>query len=1094
MFFPFVKKTESVEGVLSIHVTCIKTLRSSLLCFSFLTALSLAPTLAQAKELAAAERLSLARSFVEKMKSGFEVFSSPGVNQDQKAREGLNVLPEGELLLFEMNITEDRLTLSGNILAEYTQNRLILSMRDFLQMMDFPIKFDDSGQSASGWYINEEQLFSLSVENNEVETAQGIFSLSDYVAVRDGDIFVPVGEIEDWFGIRLHVKTDELRIGIDSEQLFPVQERLRRQEREFKRNVVPPVRYDQVAKEYEAFTPPYVDFSTNNSFRRDGTTDAQTKRASFTLRSAGDFLGGTLKSNINGDNQGGVDNARFNYSKTSLEPELLGPLKARTYELGDVVATRLPLTGGAGIEAGMRVTNRDPLNGTIFPTTQITGDARPGWDVELYREGVLVDFKTVDEQGFYSFDDVRLFLGDNSFKLVLYGLQGQVEERLLEVPVNTDQLTNRGGVYDVSITGSDSEILDLTDTSTGSFIDNPDEDEPHIVARYERAVGDKSAVGIGFRSRSEDGVRNNYLQGSFSTAYGPSLFNLDTAINDEGHGAAEGTWRRNFGEGHELRSSLLLATDDYAPESSSGDNVVVQGRVNLTGPFTSLGEKSRYSVFSNFRQSTGGSDSYSAGLTSTNRIGKTSLNQNLRFQRDRFRKESTDRFSGSTFLSRYVGGNNFRFVADYEIEPERELDTLRASVTRVISSGLDGIFEFRRDIEEKFNTATLGVNWQNEHIRVSPQVGYDTDGTLTARLSTTTAFVPDRRGGFDFVSRSVTELGGVSAFVFVDQNGNGVFDEGELPVENAKVNAVQGVQSAISDADGIALISQLRENQLTDLVLEPESLEDPFWVPAQDNVSVRPRPGYVAKLNFPVVNAGEIDGFVHAQLPDGERFRLRGVSLKLYDVNGIEQKVTKSGADGFYLFSLVKPGKYYLMVDGDTLPRAVLPLKPQLVEIGYEGTIVYGKDITLNTIGSGKDENVASMNIAILKDLEKYLADQNVPNSDLVPEGEFVLNLGAYKSRLMMALKWYLLKSRYASITEGFESLVPLSQSYASIETGKHQLRADFEGQSFDDAYDRCAALAARGFYCAIEVLPSALDRLGLLSHDGGETVPEDKI
>ena len=101
-----------------------------------------------------------------------------------------------------------------------------------------------------------------------------------------------------------------------------------------------------------------------------------------------------------------------------------------------------------------------------------------------------------------------------------------------------------------------------------------------------------------------------------------------------------------------------------------------------------------------------------------------------------------------------------------------------------------------------------------------------------------------------------------------------------------------------------------------------------------------------------------------------------------------------------------------------------------------------------------------------------------------------ILNLGSYKSRLMMAVKWYLLKSRYANIMRDMDSLVPPAESYASAETGEHTLRAAVGGQSFDDAYKRCTALSARGFSCAVEILPGALS--GMLEKTA--MVSEDKI
>ena len=447
------------------------------------------------------DRVSLAKSFVEKMKSGFEraeEFLSLDVD-DEEVLEQLNTLPEGEPLLFQVKLEESGVVIVGSILTEYREGKLLASLYDFIDTLAFPIKIADDGLSAQGWYIKEDQPFTLDMNSREVSTPVGVFSFSDDVAARDGDIFIPLDELGSWFDVEARVNTASLFLTLNSAQELPLEARLNRRKRNIIKNERPPVRFEQVAKEYEIATLPAVDISTNSSFSRNAEREQRNSSTNYNIRTSGDFLRGTLEANLQGNREGGLNSARFNYSKTSLEPELLGGLKARQYEVGDIVGTRLPLTGASAQEIGARVTNRDPLLSTIFPTTQITGDATPGWDVELYRDGSLIDFRAIGDDGFYNFEDVRLFRGENSFKLIFYGLQGQVEERLLEVPVNADQLDGRGGVYDISVTAAESRILDLNDLNAN--VDNPDENEPHLVARYEVPIGDQSAVGIGIRSR-----------------------------------------------------------------------------------------------------------------------------------------------------------------------------------------------------------------------------------------------------------------------------------------------------------------------------------------------------------------------------------------------------------------------------------------------------------------------------------------------------------------------------------------------------------------------------------------------------------------
>ena len=52
----------------------------------------------------------------------------------------------------------------------------------------------------------------------------------------------------------------------------------------------------------------------------------------------------------------------------------------------------------------------------------------PGWEVELYRNGTLIEFATVGSDGRYFFPDEENPFGENTFVAKLFGPQGQIHE------------------------------------------------------------------------------------------------------------------------------------------------------------------------------------------------------------------------------------------------------------------------------------------------------------------------------------------------------------------------------------------------------------------------------------------------------------------------------------------------------------------------------------------------------------------------------------------------------------------------------------------------------------------------------------------
>ena len=106
---------------------------------------------------------------------------------------------------------------------------------------------------------------------------------------------------------------------------------------------------------------------------------------------------------------------------------------SRTLKIGDVRLEQQDMvtnsSGGRGV-ALSTFEGAESGDSQSFDQIVVTGDSIPGWEVELYRNNELVDFGTVDNEGKYRFENVQLNVGNNQIRIVLYGTQGQVEERV----------------------------------------------------------------------------------------------------------------------------------------------------------------------------------------------------------------------------------------------------------------------------------------------------------------------------------------------------------------------------------------------------------------------------------------------------------------------------------------------------------------------------------------------------------------------------------------------------------------------------------------------------------------------------------------
>jgi hypothetical protein len=999
--------------------------------------------------------MNLARDFVKRISKGLQ--NADKALQPQDTQEDIAArLPEGEELLLNVRLT-DRMVLQSQMLSKVHNKQVVLSLRDFFAVLELPITLDAETGAASGWYIRENKPFSMDFANRMVKTDNGEFKLSDDVTQADGEVYAPIGEVEAWFGFKMDLKMSALELGLETPVPLPIQERLERHKRQLRNKKIGPAVLPLQADAAKMFQAPLVDVLTRSSYSRPAEAEPVLK-SEMSVGTAGDFAKGTLTTQSHFDREEKLTNARVKYTKQSLEPELLGPLNARKFELGDISSVRMPLDNRGATETGVRVTNIHPLRTSIRPETTITGTAFPGWDIELYRDKQLLAFQTAGEDGTYTFDDVSLFRSENNFRVVMYGLQGEIREEELYVPVDNTRLSEHGTVYDVSLSVQEMQAY----KKQGS--DDIDEGAPHLAAVYEFPVGDVSAISTGVESKEVEGERISSAQAGLSTEIAQTLFNLDGSVDSNSEMAAQLVARRNFGE-HKFRNELDWATAGYDLLEAEQVRDVFSENFGLYGPLPlPLGRKPRYNF--NFNYAKNSDDLQSASIATGISTSWRFFSVDQQFDYSFGFEGVQDTMGGITTLTGGRGRNRFRVVATSNIKPIREMETLEATWTHRINRNLETQLGIEREIKSQHTTGVAQLDWDAGHARISPAISYNTERDFSASLTTRFGLAKDPlKDKINMYSTPSITSGALSVFVFLDKNGDGVFNEGEEPIPEAVVRSLQTGGHKETDEEGRAFFPNLREMLRTDVFVDPESLKDPYWVAGSEGVSILPRAGHVASLSFPVHNAGEMDGTLYVQKEGEDVSALNGVRLALYNAAGELKISSVTAADGYFLFSKIPPGEYTLVINSDDAAanKFVRPEGPDKIVIGFDGTMIYGHDIH---VMPGHD--IATK---ILAEIPAHAPS----NAGLMKPGAVFINLGAFNSRLLMGLTWYRLKMQYAEAIGGAVPLVPVTASEADAKTGKHTLRVIVPGDTMKQAMERCKIIAQGGFACGIETLPEKL-------------------
>lgn len=1024
------------------------------------------------------QRVALAKSFVSRLKKRLQQVQEEIVRANGGTPE--NILPDGEVLLLRV-VLEKSFRPDGIVFGQVRDAGVLVSLSDFADTLQLAINVDAETQTASGWYIKEDKPFYLDVAQKNVRTDHGEFTASDKIFFENSDIFVPVDELGHWLSFDLDIIISAQELKVKSDEILPIQAKYNRSKLKiYDRQVLKP-KLPLMDDGYKLASVPIVDVSTSSTYTKNSGQSEGKRSHSANITTVGDFAKGTLttRSRVNDEHQ--LASTRATFKQESVSGDLLGPLKAKRVEVGDITTVNTSLGGQVSQELGVRITNTDPLRNFLRATTAISGVAIPGWDIELFRNGQFLNVFKVGDDGFYSFEDVVLFHDDNNFRLVFYGPQGEVREENVFVPFDSSLQSRGGGIYDISVSfDGENTYTDVDKKST-----NEDSGSINVAALYERPLGGGITGSVGLRSGQLDGERNTVGSVGLSATVKEALVNVDLAVDDEGEISTELSVRKDFAE-HALnfRSQWRQANFDETMNFTDGDLDVFQNSISVNGPMPFVSSLSpNYSASISHRAEAGGDSLLltSAGLNGGWR--NLSFAGNVRHQTgDALDDDKLD----STFsLFGARGKDRLRLTANYEIAPNAALETMAASYSRRLTKKLDADFNVTKNQNESKTEYQARMDWQAGFIRISPSIRYDTDQDFFAGLNTRFGLTQEPlTGKMRMFDHNITNHAFASAFVYLDKNGDGTFNNDDEPLKDVIVSAPQNSRRATTDDKGIALFSRMTRLRKTDIFIDRETLQDPAWIPGFKGVSIIPREGYVAQVEFPVHLSGELDGTIYAKvvpLPFDKQNQelggmealpaqpvpLRNIELYLYNDKGETEQKTLTDSGGFYYFANVPPGRYYLMIDEKSAARKnIIRPKPQAVEFGYEGTLIYDNKIFVDT-GAG---DIPSEIIADMKEFK-----ERHPNVEFSDEDSYlVLNLGEYSSRLLMSVVWYKLRTRYGGIIGNMsQPLVPAAQSYANPKTGKHMLRVGLEGETLDSAYTMCKSLMARGQACKVEIYPS---------------------
>jgi hypothetical protein len=189
--------------------------------------------------------------------------------------------------------------------------------------------------------------------------------------------------------------------------------------------------------------------------------------------------------------------------------------------------------------------------------------------------------------------------------------------------------------------------------------------------------------------------------------------------------------------------------------------------------------------------------------------------------------------------------------------------------------------------------------------------------------------LPDTRQGY-FLTRT-----------FFDENNNGKMDAGEKYIKNTGIATERsgfssgGFTQKYDDETYFTRGDYYRDYVFR---VKTKDLEEPFWAPLYDGISIKAEPNKLKTVNIPILNGGIVKGVIY--LTDESPATGVTVLMIKQDIKpGVKNilKSTRTNSHGEFEFPAVPPGSYKVYLDTDEISKAGYVAEPESTTIEVTG-------------------------------------------------------------------------------------------------------------------------------------------------------------
>ncbi|MEZ9596336.1 carboxypeptidase regulatory-like domain-containing protein [Shewanella sp. 10N.261.52.F9] len=774
------------------------------------------------------------------------------------------------------------MSLSNEMFAYQDNGRTYLPLEFVVEQLLLPVQIDIDSLSAHGWFVDEAKTIQID-QQLMLFWNQGVdCTVTSSVIYHDSwDLYIETKILQQLFGIEITFDSARQKFDIAASDHIPLSQLIERQKKyqlfNAQKNSADVRKVQAVNKEYAVVG----DLALNVDLgvrAQSFNNEAKTETDSY-IQTRADLFG---------------HNSYAAYSQTASGTTFNGYLErvvqdqwVNFYRLGDVDSHSLSLVSDSTRGAGFTVSAGSEFTADLR-TIVVDGELEAGWDVELYRNNTLVGVQRVQSDGLYRFTDVPYYIGLNQYQLRFYGPNGE------------------------SRVESFSKLLDSSVLEKGSLgvnvgaISREQDDLKQYYADVNWAVREDMTVGLALVQQQDELKQWRFLPRLSVNYVGDSqLIQLNYVKSDQGYAtsaAVQGSQRDIDWQAEWQQYS------NYSTWDNVGGRIKQQAFASLNGSFVNMGLN--WGVNGRWQALNFGSDNAQANFLLSGQLYSLSLSNELRWSSLNKLNSWSDRIAISGRLSNW----QIRSYVDIEISPDVSLNQWVSNLNTAINDeanyqvelryqpNSDNEFSMRNSIAYFFDFGSLRLDIDNA-----------TNGDWFAQMKWNSALLWDTDQDRWLIDRmSYINTGTVKVIAFQDDNANGLFDGNEQPIAGLTFSG-HSQSNKQTDQKGELLITQLQTNRQQKLILNENSLSDPFLLPAAHIISVNPHPGHIQPILFPVMYTAELEGSVFYSGSD----HLPAVGL-LAELKSNTKELSYSARveyDGIFIFGQILPGNYELFLD-----------------------------------------------------------------------------------------------------------------------------------------------------------------------------------